>query len=88
MVAVRGVTPLFISCKNGDVDEEEVYKLHTVAERFGGPGAKMLLVATDYDEKQHRHPVQRMRDMGISLISNPEKLTREGWRDALKEAMK
>jgi len=37
---MRGLTPVFISCKNGEVDTDELYKLGTVAGRFGNRYAK------------------------------------------------
>lgn len=47
VVAMNGLIPAFISCKNGIVPVDELYKLSTVATRFGGKYAKKILVATD-----------------------------------------
>ena len=38
--------PVFISCKNGHVDQHALYELETVANRFGGKYAKKILVVT------------------------------------------
>ena len=46
VLSLRGVIPTFISCKNGKVTAEELYKLNTVAHRFGGQYSKKVLVAT------------------------------------------
>lgn len=46
VVLMRGLVPVFISCKNGTFDDDELYKLNTVARRFGGPYAKRVLVAS------------------------------------------
>ncbi len=43
-----GVIPVFISCKNGDVKTDELYKLATVAEKFGSSYARCALAATIY----------------------------------------
>lgn len=90
VVLMRGMTPLFISCKNGNVSEEELYKLNTVAERFGGPYAKKMLIATDLDRKgssANRAFIQRAWDMDIFLVTDAAELTREEWRQVFKKAM-
>lgn len=46
VVLMKGMTPIFISCKNGHVDDDELYKLETVTNRFGGIYAKKALIAT------------------------------------------
>lgn len=46
VLAMKGLVPVFISCKNGTVPGDELYKLATVAERFGGKYARKALVAT------------------------------------------
>lgn len=91
VIAVRGTTPLFISCKNGLVEEAEVYKLDTVAKHFGGPYAKKMLVVanmTQKGEKSKRALIQRAWDMDIYVVEDAAKLTRQEWREELLEAMK
>ena len=44
---MRGLRPIFISCKNGSFLPEELYKLSAVAKHFGGEYAKKVLV-TNY----------------------------------------
>lgn len=92
VVLMHGTTPLFASCKNGNIDEAEPYKLHTVAERFGGPYAKKLLIATDLDLEgpaATRTLIQqeRAQDMGIRLVTNAANLSPEAWQQKFKEAM-
>jgi hypothetical protein len=90
VIAMRGVTPLFISCKNGNIGEEELYKLHTVATRFGGTNARKMLIASDLDQKSSsgNHAfIQRAWDMNIILMTDAASLTKEGWRDLFKIAM-
>jgi len=90
VLLVRGTVPLFISCKNGDVDEEELYKLNTVAERFGSRFAKKMLIATDLE---HKGPAsvkayrRRAEDMGIHLVTNAAVMTARQWRQAFLDAM-
>lgn len=45
---MQGLIPVFISCKNGFVDSDELYKLSVVASRFGAPYAKKILVLTGH----------------------------------------
>ncbi len=53
-IFMRDATPVFISCKNGRVSSDELYKFHTVSRQFGGNEYISLLVAphfSDTDEK-------------------------------------
>lgn len=79
VLAIHGLTPVFISCKNGRIETEELYKLQTVARRFGGGSAKMALVATRLEEMDAlieldgkktvvNHIRERARQMGIQVI--------------------
>ena len=52
VILTVGMVPVFISCKNGGIDSDELYKLETVSEEFGGKYAKKVLVATDLHERQ------------------------------------
>ena len=90
VVLMHETTPLFVSCKNGSIDEEELYKLHTVAERFGGPYAKKMLIATDMDRKSaaaSRAFIQRAWDMDIFLVTDAAELSNEEWQQIFKKAM-
>ena len=70
VMLMHGTVPVFISCKNGYVDAEELYKLETVAERFGGKYAKRVLVATSIDALGDAGEClrQRAKDMNIRII--------------------
>lgn len=90
VVLMHGTTPLFISCKNGNIGEEELYKLHTVAERFGGPYAKKMLIATNLDRKSpaaNRAFIQRAWDMDIFLVTDAAELSRKEWRQIFLKAI-
>lgn len=47
VIVMKGLVPVFVSCKNGAIDVNELYKLNTVATHFGGKYAKKVLVATN-----------------------------------------
>ena len=70
VIAMRGAIPVFISCKNGFFDADELYKLNTVAERFGGKYSKKVIVATEMDRMglKAEYLEARMEDMGIRCI--------------------
>lgn len=90
VVLMRGTVPLFISCKNGSIDSEELYKLNTVASRFGGPYARKILIATHLDKKSpsaNRAFVQRAWDMDIFLVTDAADLTHQEWQELFKKAM-
>lgn len=91
VMLVHGLIPVFISCKNGRFNEDELYKLNTVAERFGGKHAKKLLIATDFapsSDAALKSLIQRAEDMGIVLETDAANLTREGWQDLFKNVVK
>lgn len=76
VLAMRGAVPMFISCKNGAVSVEELYKLNTVSEQFGKRYAKKVLIATSLDRYGARADAVRARadDMGIRLIENIDEM--------------
>ena len=42
-IFMQNLVPVFVSCKGGEIDEAELYKLDAVARRFGGKYAKKVL---------------------------------------------
>ncbi len=72
VVMMKGMVPVFVSCKNGRVEMEELYKLNTVADRFGGKYVKKVLIAEalDPDSAFTKYLRQRAFDMGIRLVEN------------------
>lgn len=77
LVLMRGYVPIFVSCKNGAVDSDELYKLSSVAEVFGGKYAKKVLIVTklDKDNRATAYMLQRAEDMGIRVIANVGELS-------------
>ena len=83
LILMKGLTPIFISCKNGKIGEEELYKLNTVAAKFGGQYAKKMLIATKLERENYVAKMAYMRraeDMGIKIIPNAGELTKEEWK--------
>jgi hypothetical protein len=69
---MHGVVPVFVSCKNGQVTPEELYKLNTVAERFGGRYAKKVLVAPALDSlgETGKYVRRRAKEMHIKILDD------------------
>jgi len=83
LMLIHGATPIFISCKNGKIGEDELYKLNTVANRFGGKYSKKMLIASNFEKESKMSAKayrQRARDMGITFIDNASTLTDEEWK--------
>ena len=86
VIAMHGVVPLFISCKNGRVEDDELYKLETVANRFGGIHSKKFLIATYINKgpKSLAAFMQRAEDMKIFLINDVHLLSEEKFKRTIK----
>ncbi|MGN1345992.1 MAG: hypothetical protein ACI4V1_04350, partial [Eubacteriales bacterium] len=54
VMLMAGLTPVFLSCKNGEVGTDELYKLNTVAEKFGAGRARCALAVTSFFDPQDR----------------------------------
>lgn len=76
ILLMHGVVPVFISCKNGTVTSNELYKLNTVAERFGDRYAKKILVTTSISDfgDQGMYLRQRAKDMNIKIIEGVQNM--------------
>ncbi|MBR5868902.1 MAG: DUF1887 family protein, partial [Clostridia bacterium] len=72
VLAVRGTVPLFISCKNGRVQPEELYKLASVVDYFGGEHGRAVLIANmlPEDGRFARSFRGRADDMGIRILDD------------------
>lgn len=78
VLLMKGAVPVFVSCKNGLVTIDELYKLSQVACRFGGKYAKKVLVASGLDRMGGRADYIRARasDMGIRIVENVDNMSR------------
>lgn len=77
VILMKGMLPVFISCKNGYVDTDELYKLSAVADRFGRGYVKKVLIVSDLEKMGAAGDYIRARadDMGIRVIKNAAELT-------------
>ncbi len=76
VLLMHDIVPVFISCKNGIVTADELYKLNTVAERFGGEYSKKVLIATSISSmgEAGEYLRQRAEDMNIRIIEDVQNL--------------
>lgn len=77
VLLMRGITPVFVSCKNGAVSSDELYKLSTVAKKFGGRFAKKVLVATELEKlgSKEGYIKARAESLGIKIIDKADVLS-------------
>ena len=88
VLLMKGMVPFFISCKNGTIDVEELYKVHTVAERFGGPYARKVLICTTWGSLNQRKQAvlkDRAREMGIYILEGVHNMDAAAFRDELRK---
>lgn len=86
IIMTRGLIPIFISCKNGEVHKEALYELEAVADQFGGEYAKKVLIATyvSYNDESFDYIKQRAIDMNITFIYDVDRMWPEEFRAALR----
>lgn len=84
VVAARGVIPIFISCKACDIKTEALNELAILRDRFGGKGAKAVIVSTENCTSAARH---RAAQLGIAVI-DLEELKQDNIDERIKIIMK
>ena len=71
VMLIHGLVPVFVSCKNGYVDMDELYKLDSVSKRFGGKYSRKVLVAANLDRDHHGNTVrERAGELGIKVVED------------------
>jgi len=72
LIFMRGLIPVFVSCKNGQVHKEDLYELYSVGEKFGGEYAKKLLLCTyiSNDSQKKENIINRAKSMNIDIIED------------------
>ncbi len=69
VIAMHRMIPVFISCKNGEVKIDELYKLDSVARRFGGKYSCKVMVISEIDKNPNEIYIrERADEMGIKII--------------------
>ncbi len=71
VIAMKSMVPIFISCKNGSISSDELFKLREVTKKFGGKYARMALISTSGDLKNEVIK-ERAKALKIKLINPVE----------------
>ena len=87
VVLMKGLMPVFISCKNGMVKMDELYKLSVVAEKFGGKYVRKALAVTELEKMGENEAYIKARcdAMDIRIFENIDKLSEEKFTNELKK---
>lgn len=83
VVMRKGIVPVFVSCKNGGCDSDELYKLAVVSEKFGGNNAKKVLLTTCFVPDASF--LQRAKELGITVIHSAHTMSYRKFSDKLLE---
>lgn len=65
VMATRGIMPVFISCKTGEIRTEALNELSVLRDRFGGKIARAAIVSATKCQLITRH---RANELGIEVI--------------------
>lgn len=86
VLLMKGAVPVFVSCKNGNMDVDELYKLETVAQRFGGKYARKALIAPQLDSlgDKGKYIRKRAEDMEIRVVDDFEEMSYEDMKREMK----
>lgn len=88
VIFMDGIVPIFISCKNGAVNDDELYKFDAVASRFGGEYARKVLIATYLNKKNKslKDFENRAKAMRIKFIDSIHTIkTEEQFKKLIRE---
>lgn len=78
---IKGAVPVFVSCKNGHVATDELYKLYVVGEKFGGKMSDKILVSSYFEPDEFF--LNRAEELGIKVIFNVDKMSFRKFSDRL-----
>ena len=87
VILMKGMIPVFISCKNGAITIDELYKLSVVAERFGGKYVRKVLVATELEKMGIKETYIKARAdaMGIRILDRVDEMEEETLAKEIKK---
>ena len=67
-MAVRGVQPVFISCKTCEIKTEALNELAILRDRFGGKGTRAVIVTSAQASKGRAVMRRRAAELEIEVI--------------------
>lgn len=84
VMAVRGVIPVFVSCKTCAVSTEALNELAILRDRFGGKGARAAIVTSERGTAVMRN---RARELDIAVFEQQDIIS-GGWKEKLAALMR
>lgn len=72
VVMIRGLSPIFVSCKSAKPDTRDLYEIWYLAHRFGGRRAKAVIVTAVSLSSDAWATYTRARDMGVIVIEKAD----------------
>ena len=68
VMAVKGVEPIFISCKTSDIKTEALNELAVLRDRFGGKGSRAIIVTSAPASRNRALMRMRAAELNIEVI--------------------
>ena len=68
VMAVRGIQPVFISCKTNEIRTEALNELAILRDRFGGKGSRAMIVTSAQITKSRAVMKMRAEELGIEVV--------------------
>ena len=68
VMAVRGVQPVFISCKTSEIKTEALNELSVLRDRFGGKGSRAIIVTSTTVSEEDSPMRRRADELNIEVI--------------------
>ena len=68
VVAVRGIQPIFISCKTNEIRTEALNELAIIRDRFGGKGSRAMIVTSANATRSRAVMRMRAAELGIEVV--------------------
>ena len=72
VVLMKGLTPIFVSCKSSMPKAEDLYEIQYLARRFGGSRAKAVLATAEDMSVGARAVFRRAADIGVAVIESDD----------------
>ena len=68
VVAVRGISPVFISCKTSEIRTEALNELAVLRDRFGGKGSRAIIVTSANPSRGRALMRMRATELDIEVV--------------------
>ena len=82
LILTRDAVPIFVSCKNTEIENEYLYEISTLTRHFGGEYAKTMIISNYSNQYKLR---ERAKEMDIILIDNINGISVEAFKEKLKK---